>query len=92
LEYEILEEDGKMFLSYYWKINEGKNTEDKNSDFNMPVEAFLNDDKESFELNPTTTIQKLDISDKLSRKDKKKIEDIELIINGRKYLAKTQKK
>ncbi len=90
LEYEILEEGSKIFLSYQWKLNE--ENKDKNADFNMPVEVFLTGEKETFELNPTTTIRKLDISDKISKKDKKKIEEIELTINGRKYLAKTQKK
>ena len=90
MEYEILEEDNKLFLSYQWKLNE--ENKDKNVDFNMPVEVFLNSEKESFELNATTSIQKLDISDKISKKDKKKIEEIELTINGRKHLAKTQKK
>lgn len=92
LEYEILEEDNKVFLSYYWKVNEGKNTENKNVDFNMPIEVFLKGEKESFMLNATTTIQKLDISDKISRRDRKKMEEIELTINERKYLAKSLKK
>lgn len=85
LEYEILKEGKKTFLSYKWKDEEGKN-----ADFNMPIEVFLNE--ELFELNPTTIIQKLDISDKISKKDRKKIEEIELTINGRKYLASTSKK
>jgi aminopeptidase N len=95
LEYEILEEDDKVFLSYYWKVNkeEGNN---KNIDFNMPIEVFLGgkdeEEKESFVLNATTTIQKLDISDKINKKDNKKIEEIELIINERKYLANILKK
>lgn len=87
LEYEILEENGKVFLSYYWKANE-----EKNADFNMPIEVFLNNENNSFELNPTTTTQKLDISDKINKKYKNKIKEIELKINGRKYLASILKK
>ncbi|WP_338814310.1 M1 family metallopeptidase [Bernardetia sp. Wsw4-3y2] len=90
LEYEILEEDDNIFLSYKWKVNQSENTE--NTDFNMPVEVFLNGEKEAIELNATTNIQKLDISDKINKKDRKKMESVELTINVRKYLAKTQKK
>jgi aminopeptidase N len=90
LEYEILEEDNKLFLSYQWKVNQAENT--KNANFNMPISVFLNGGKESFELNPTTTLQTLDISDKINKKDRKNIKEIELTINGRKYLATTQKK
>ncbi|WP_375560349.1 M1 family metallopeptidase [Bernardetia sp. OM2101] len=91
LKYEIVEEDDKLFLSYYWKVNE-----EKNKDFNMPVEVFLSrkdkTEKESFMLNATTEVQKIEISDKISKKEKKKMEEIELIINGRKYLANSVKK
>ena len=87
LEYEILEEGGKFSLTYQWK-----NTGNKNADFNMPIEVFLNDDEESFELNPTTIIQRLDISNKLSREEKKMTKETELKINQRKYLANVLKK
>jgi aminopeptidase N len=88
LEYEILEENDKVFLSYQWKVNQVEST--KNTDFNMPIEVFLNG--KSFELNPTTTIQKLDISNKISKKEKQKIKETELTINERKYLATALKK
>ncbi|WP_338790417.1 M1 family metallopeptidase [Bernardetia sp. MNP-M8] len=90
LEYEILEEDDNIFLSYKWKGNQSENTE--NTDFNMPVEVFLNGEKEAIKLNAITRIQKLDISDKINKKDRKKIEDIEMTINVRKYLASAIKK
>ncbi len=90
LEYEILEEDDNIFLSYKWKVNQSENT--KNTDFNMPVEVFLNGEKDVIELNATTSIQKLDISEKINKKDRKKIEDIEMTINVRKYLASAIKK
>jgi len=98
LEYEILEENDKLFLSYKWKINEDNETgneEEKqthNADFNMPVEVFVSGEKEAFVLNATTIIQKMDISDKINKKYKGKIEEIELKINERKYLAKAVKK
>ncbi|AFM03132.1 aminopeptidase N [Bernardetia litoralis DSM 6794] len=84
LEYEILEEGNKLFVSYKWK-----NNEDKNTDFEMPVEVFLNGNNKGLILNATTAIQKLDISNKISKKDRKKIE---LEINKRKYLATILKK
>ncbi len=104
LEYEILEEDNKIYLSYFWKMNEKmskKSSEEieqeVNKDkirekFNMPVEVFINGNNEVLVLNPTTTPQKLDISEKISRKNKKKVEDLEIKINERRYLAKTLKK
>ncbi|WP_338762766.1 M1 family metallopeptidase [Bernardetia sp. ABR2-2B] len=90
LEYEIFEEGKKTFLSYKWKVNK-----DKNKDFNMPIETFLtlkNGQKKSFVLNATTVAQKIDISDKISKKDRKKIDELVLEINKRKYLASTSKK
>ena len=89
LEYEIMEEDGKVFLSYCWKLNE--ENKDRNSDFNMPVDVFWSG-KKSFKLTPTTNTQKLDISNWFTKKEKKELENVELQIDGRKYLAKTSKK
>ena len=86
LEYEIVEEGKNTFLFYKWE-----NTEESNTNFNMPIEVFLNEQSEVMELNPTTTTQKLEISNKINRKNKK-TEELELKINERKYLAKSLKK
>ncbi len=91
LEYEIVKEGKKTFLSYKWKDKEGKN-----ADFDMPIEVFLtglkNEKKKIFVLNATTKNKKMNITNKLNKKDKKKIKEIELKVNGRKYLAKASKK
>ncbi|WP_291724858.1 M1 family metallopeptidase [Bernardetia sp.] len=90
LEYKIIKEDKKVFLSYKWLLNE--DNKDRNADFNMPVEVFLDGKTKSFELTPTTTSQKVDISKHLTAKEKKSLNGLEIKINERKYLAKTVKK